>query len=106
LAARIVGTVIRLTGGKGSHWPGKIALRLCPDFLGKIARPELVLAVTGTNGKTTTANLLADTMCDLGYDLAHNSHGSNIKEGVTTAMIQSASFWGGSKKNCILLEVD
>ncbi|HHU06929.1 MAG TPA: DUF1727 domain-containing protein [Clostridiaceae bacterium] len=106
MAARIVGTVIRLTGGKGSHWPGKIALRLCPDFLGKIARPELVLAVTGTNGKTTTANLLADTMCDLGYDLAHNSHGSNIKEGVTTAMIQSASFWGGSKKNCILLEVD
>lgn len=105
-AARLTGNIIRLAGGKGSHWPGKIALRLCPDFLVRIARPELVLAITGTNGKTTTANLLADTMRELGYDFAHNSHGSNIKEGVTTAMIQSASFWGSPKKNCVLLEVD
>ncbi len=105
-AARLIGGIIQLLGGKGSHWPGKVALSLCPDFLARVARPELVLAITGTNGKTTTANLLADSMKELGYDLAHNSYGSNIKEGVTTAIIQSASFWGGPNISCVILEVD
>ena len=41
--------------------PGTLALKLCPDFLKYVGRPKTIIAVTGTNGKTTVSNLLADT---------------------------------------------
>lgn len=106
LAARLTARLIQLTGGQGSHWPGKIALLICPKFLQVITRPKLIIGITGTNGKTTTANLLADSMKALGYDLAHNSYGSNLKEGVASALISASSFWGGPKIANLILELD
>ena len=43
----------------GSSLPGLLANRIAPDLLSAIRYPGLVIAVTGTNGKTSTANLIA-----------------------------------------------
>ena len=65
-AARLSIPVLRLTGHKATDFPGRVALKICPDFLKYIDRPRLVLGVTGTNGKTTISNLLTDLLREFG----------------------------------------
>ena len=43
---RFVGKLV----GKGSSLPGKLALKVCPDILGRVALPGRIIAVTGSNG--------------------------------------------------------
>ena len=52
---RAVGKLI----GKGSSMPGKFALKICPDILRQVELPEHVIAVTGSNGKTSTVEMIA-----------------------------------------------
>ena len=61
LTARLVAAACRLFHYPGTSLPGVVALKVCPDAVNLMTPAyERVLAVTGTNGKTTTANLLAD----------------------------------------------
>ena len=39
--------------GKGSSMPGKFALKICPDILRRVQLPPHIIAVTGSNGKTS-----------------------------------------------------
>ena len=60
--ALLVGKLLYLVGkplGKSTNLPGEIALKICPDLLGRIRFDGKVLAVTGSNGKTSTANMIA-----------------------------------------------
>lgn len=60
--AVIVCKVLRFVGGligKGSSLPGQFALKLCPGVLGRVKLPENVIAVTGSNGKTSTVEMIA-----------------------------------------------
>ena len=59
IAAKLARSALRLLGRDGSCTPGRIALKICPDFMAGLKLPEKVLCVTGTNGKTTTSNLAA-----------------------------------------------
>ncbi|NLY37553.1 MAG: DUF1727 domain-containing protein [Tissierellia bacterium] len=106
LAARCSAGILRITGHNATHMPGAVALKLCPDFLSHLAKPKTVIAITGTNGKTTTSNLIADLYKKMGFSFAHNSYGSNIKEGVVTTLLDASSFFGGPKLDLCILEVD
>ena len=52
----------KLLGMNASYFPGKLAIKLCPDFLGRIDKPKTIITVTGTNGKTTCCNMLIDAL--------------------------------------------
>ena len=52
-----VGSFLGGLMGKGSTLPGKLALMLCPDILRQVEVPEHIIAVTGSNGKTSTVEL-------------------------------------------------
>lgn len=106
IAARLSAVILRLTGHNATHMPGAVALKLCPNFLSHLAKPKTVIAITGTNGKTTTSNLIADLYKKMGFTFAHNSYGSNIKEGVITTLLDASSFFGGPKLDLCILEVD
>ena len=54
-------------------------MSLCPDFLGMVEKPKIVIAITGTNGKTTVANLLLDCLENCGYKVINNKAGSKCK---------------------------
>ena len=105
-AAKTSRVVIRALGRKASHTPGDLALKICPDFVGHLKMPETVICVTGTNGKTTTSNLIASVLTDCGYTVTNNSYGSNINAGVTTALLTDSTFSGKPKKQVAVLEVD
>ncbi len=98
--------VLKLLKRTASYTPGNVALKIYPDFLGSLKMPETVICVTGTNGKTTTSNLLADTLRDCGYTVTNNSAGSNVQAGVATALLADSTLSGNPIKQIAVLEVD
>lgn len=105
----IVCKILRLIGGfvgKGSSLPGKIALRICPDILKRISLPPNIIAVTGSNGKTSTVEMIAHILEANGKKVAWNKEGSNQIEGVTTLVLSSATLGGKVKADILLIESD
>lgn len=97
----------RLTGRKGTTISGTIALRLYPTILKTMKKDiKTILFVTGTNGKTTTANLLANIMRQTHKTVLHNHEGANMLTGITASFIKAASWTGRVKADCAVLEVD
>ena len=92
--------------GKGSSLPGQIALKLCPDILSRISLPEYIIAVTGSNGKTSTVEMIAHILTTNGYSVAWNKEGSNQIEGVTTLILGASSLKGKVKADIVLIESD
>ena len=92
--------------GRGSSLPGKIALKLCPNILSKLTLPKHIIAITGSNGKTSTVEMLAKILMDGGKDVVYNKEGSNQIEGVATLLLKNASFTGKVKGDIVLLESD
>lgn len=104
LTGRFVAWVLRRSGRAGTTLPGQIALRVDPGVPGRLAArlPHGVLVLSGTNGKTTTAAMVAAILKRRGWRLAHNSGGANLKAGITTALLAGA----GRGRDAALLEVD
>ena len=87
---RFVGKLV----GKGSSMPGKFALKICPDILARVRLPEHIIAVTGSNGKTSTVEMIAAILRSGGKHVVYNEEGSNQIEGVTTLVLTHATFGG------------
>jgi len=86
-ASQIIKLILKLFRKNATQLPGKIAITICPDFLGRIKRPSKVIAITGTNGKTTTTNLIIRVLEENGYKTVNNSLGSNTHHGIASALI-------------------
>ena len=99
---RFAGRVI----GKGSSKPGQVALKLCPDILSRVQLPKYIIAVTGSNGKTSTVEMIAHILTKNGVSVAWNKEGSNQIEGVTTMVLGSATLGGKVKSDVLLIESD
>jgi len=98
--------MLKILGRNAIYLPGKIAERFCKHFLKYIQPPKTVIAVTGTNGKTTVSNLLGSILTENGYKVTNNSFGSNIQAGVISTLIEDTKLNGKPKKEIAVLEVD
>ena len=105
-AAKLSVIALRITKHNGTNFPGQLAVKLCPDFLRYIGKPEKIIAVTGTNGKTTVSNMLSDAFESEGKQLVNNRMGSNINWGIATSLILNAGITGKCRKKMGLFEVD
>jgi len=88
--AKAAGRFSRLARrGGGTSLPGKVLLRLEPDAVSMLARqlPRGSVIVSATNGKTTTANMIAGVLRRAGITTAHNRTGANMPGGVATALL-------------------
>ena len=101
-ALRFAGKLV----GKGSSLPGQFALKLCPDVLRRVKLPSYVIAVTGSNGKTSTVEMIASVLRAAGKDVVYNAEGSNQIEGVTTLILTHCTLGGRMKGDVLLLESD
>ena len=99
---RFVGKLV----GKGSSMPGKFALKICPDILKRVQLPPHIIAVTGSNGKTSTVEMIASVLRAQGKSVIYNAEGSNQVEGVTTLLLTHATLGGKVKADVLLLESD
>lgn len=92
--------------GKGSSLPGKIALKLCPNILTRLLLPKDIVAVTGSNGKTSTVEMIAGILKAAGKTVVYNKEGSNQVEGVATMLLCNATLSGKVEGDVVLLESD
>ena len=99
---RAVGKLV----GKGSSMPGKFALKICPDILARVQLPSHIIAVTGSNGKTSTVEMIAAILRAGGKTVVYNEEGSNQIEGVTTLVLTHASLTGRVRADVLLIESD
>ncbi|GAB2812370.1 DUF1727 domain-containing protein [Streptomyces daliensis] len=99
-AGRAAAAVSRAAGrGSGSVIGGKVALRLDPDLLARVAQNLDVVLVSATNGKTTTTRLIAEALRANGI-VVSNALGANMPAGITSALA------GGSDAQFGVIEVD
>ena len=89
VAARAAGALSRRTGRGGTSLPGKLLMRLEPHAIARLsARLSRGSAViSATNGKTTTAAMVAGILERTGARLVHNRAGANMAGGVATALL-------------------
>ncbi len=109
ILAIIICKMLRIVGkavGKGSSLPGKFALKVCPNVLSKVRLPQKVIAVTGSNGKTSTVEMIAHILRENGLSVVYNAEGSNQIEGVTTFILSNATLFGKVKGDVLLIESD
>jgi len=89
--ARGIGRLSRATGrGGGTTLPGRVLLKLDPDAIDKLGGSfeRGSTLISATNGKTTTASMLATILQAAGRDTVHNRAGSNMTWGVATALLE------------------
>ncbi|MDO5826064.1 MAG: MurT ligase domain-containing protein [Methanosphaera sp.] len=79
---------LKLFNRRGTALPGKVALTIDKSFLEVINQKcDKIILVTGTNGKTTTNNLINHVLCD--YNLLSNLRGANMRQGVASTYIRN-----------------
>jgi len=106
IAAKTFYLMQRIIGQANNDKSGLGALKLYSKFLYKIAKPKHIIAITGTNGKTTTANLLVDILEDQGFKVACNRGGSNYQAGVATAILKATSLFNKTQADYLVVEYD
>jgi UDP-N-acetylmuramyl tripeptide synthase len=95
--ARAVGGLSRLSGrGGGTTLPGRMLVRMAPDAIERLAEPldRGSIVVSSTNGKTTTAGMIAGILRAAGRAPIHNRAGSNMHWGVATALLEQQGHEG------------
>ncbi len=93
---------------RGSNYAGKIATRLMPDFVRHFKGLDYskVIFITGTNGKSTTTNLVYHSLTAAGKRVASNLEGANMMGGVATTLIKNSTLGGKFNKEYLVLEID
>jgi UDP-N-acetylmuramyl tripeptide synthase len=99
-AGKAVAAASRAAGrGSGSVIGGRVALKLDPDLLHRLAQHLDVTLVSATNGKTTTTRLIAEALKAAG-PVVSNALGANMPAGITSALA------GGADSRYGVIEVD
>ena len=92
--------------GRGGSLPGSLALKMDPDFIQKFQMPDKVVLVTGTNGKTTTSNLIAESLRASGLKVLNNRRGDNLNVGIATLLATGSDSSYRIQADACVIEVD
>ncbi len=90
-------------GKKGTDLPGQIARRVDENILRKLSEQvDDIVFISGTNGKTTTSNLIGHTLKENQINIIHNNEGANMAAGITSAFIMQSS----KETHIAVIEID
>ena len=86
--AKLARKASRAAGKKGTDLPGQVARKLDKNILRNLAtKVDDIVFISGTNGKTTTSNLIGYTLKENNIEIIHNNEGANMAAGITSAFI-------------------
>ena len=86
--------------------PGRIALKIYPELLSLLAKDVRTVAVTGTNGKTTSSRMIEQAFLEQGKSYFANRSGANLISGITTEFVINSSLSGKCRKEYAVIECD
>ena len=90
--------------GRGSTYPGRLALKCDPDILDTIAKDYELVVVTGTNGKTLTTALTVGILKEAFGEVTTNPSGANMITGIVSTFLTAKKAKSGKK--IAVLEID
>ena len=102
---KFVYKIMKLMGKNGGTLPGNIALRMNRNILKYFKISGTVIAVTGTNGKTSTTNLISNILSDASSVIS-NREGNNINTGITSLLVKHSDLSGNINCDYLVLECD
>ena len=107
-AAKATLKACHLAGKSGSSLPGRAALKVDPHIIASLTAGirRGIIVTCGTNGKTTTNNLLCSMLEAQGFRVVSNRLGANMLEGVAAAFATAARPLGYLDADYACLEVD
>ena len=104
LAGRVARWASRRLGRGGTTAPGRVLLWVEPRAIERLGRRlgDGSVVLSATNGKTTTAGMIASVLERAGRSVVHNRAGSNMSWGVAAALLDA----GRRSEELGLFEVD
>lgn len=107
-AAKTAAYACKKMGRQGATWAGKIAMKIYPPILKELAGEvkKDIFVVCGTNGKTTTNNMLCAALETEGQKVICNHTGSNMFNGVVSAFVLRAKLNGRLDADYACIEAD
>lgn len=90
--------------GRGSTYPGKLALQFDKNILDTLAKDYEIVVVTGTNGKTLTTALTVGILKEAYGQVLTNPSGANMITGIVSSFLTANK--GKSGKKIAVLEID
>lgn len=108
LSARVLSRACKIAGKQGVTMAGKLAMKIDPGILKKLASQVKgeIIVTCGTNGKTTTNNLICSALEAEGRKVVCNHTGSNMLMGVAAAFVLEAGINGKLKADNAVIEID
>ncbi len=93
---------------RGSNLSGEKAIIVDPQMIKKFKGldTDKMLFITGTNGKSTSNNLIHHILTSNGYKVISNLEGANLMAGVATALLKNSSIFGRVKADFFIFETD
>jgi len=98
--------ILKLLGKKAGTYPGRMALKLNKNIRDCFKIEGKIVCVTGTNGKTTTTNMITEILEKSNKKVISNKEGNNIGWGITTTLIKNSTITGKIKCDYLVLETD
>lgn len=90
----------------GGNLPGLVGYKLNKKLLKCFKIKGSVIAVTGTNGKTSTTNLIYSLFSSISTKVICNKQGNNIRTGILSTLIKNCDYRGNVDCEYLILEVD
>lgn len=103
ILGKVAFTLSRITRrGSGEQIQGRVIDALCPGALAHLAQGRTIIAVSATNGKTTTTRLIASALEHAHGSVITNALGANQRAGVVAALVQGRN----NHSAHVVLEID
>ena len=93
---------------RGTNIAGIYACKIQKDFISHFTGIDYnkVFFITGTNGKSTTNNMVVHTLRNSGKKVTSNLEGANLLTGIAVALMKDSSLFGKLKSDFFVFETD
>ena len=103
---KIITKVLKLLGKNAGNLPGNLALKWDKSIFEYFKITGKIIAVTGTNGKTMTNNIISQILKNSGKKIISNLQGNNMETGILSTLIKNSSLTGKIKTDYLVFETD
>ncbi len=107
IIGKIIVGVLRLLGRNAGNLPGIVLWHLTRGKCCKMFKVDCpIIAVTGTNGKTSVTNCIAQLFEQSGKKIIINKEGNNLDTGICSLLLRHCDMSGKVDADYLILETD
>lgn len=107
LFGKLMVKILKLLGKNAGNLPGCVLWTLTKHRCVSLFTVDCpIIAVTGTNGKTSVTNYVAQLFEKTGATIITNHSGNNLDTGICSLLLQNCDWRGNVKADYLILETD